>query len=58
MVVLSGGFFDGARDVKLEGARPREGDTLGIPELTGVDIKLGIYDGEVMDNTLGDVDVF
>ena len=55
-MVLSGGLFGCPTDVNLEVVVSGEGDTLGILEGTGVWIKLGISDGEVLDASLGAAD--
>ena len=52
MTVLSSGFTNNPNYGNLEVVVPGEGDPLVILEGTGICVKLGIYDGEVMGTTL------
>ena len=52
-MVSSDVLCDGNNDGKLEGVVPEEGDPIVILEENGYGIKIGIFYGEVMGNTLG-----
>ena len=55
-MVLSGGLFEVTWVGNHEGAGSVEGDPVGNSEVIGVGNKLGIYDSEVTDITLGVTD--